>query len=170
MALGRLFALLLVMDGLASPSISFAQNFTSLQDFGIEQKRVMDEYPAVKLRALDKITARTQTFTARIGETVQFDSLFINVKTCQKAPPIEEPESAAFLQIWQMNPKSEESEWVFSGWMFASSPALSPMDHAVYDVWVLDCAGERPPEKALIETDASVDIPSESAPDSPPAE
>lgn len=98
----------------------------------------MEDYPAVKLQSLDKVTARTMTFEARVGSTVKFGPLYIKIQACRKAPPIEKPESAAFLQIWEKT-ASGESKWVFSGWMFASSPSLSPMDHPIYDVWVLDC-------------------------------
>lgn len=101
----------------------------------------MDEYPSVKLQSLDKITARTMTFEADVGSTLKFGPLFIRVQSCRKAPPIEQPESAAFLQVWEVTPE-EKAQWVFSGWMFASSPGLSSMDHPVYDVWVLDCLGE----------------------------
>lgn len=100
--------------------------------------REMESFPVVKLQSLDKITARTITFEARVGSTIKFGPLYIKIQACQKAPPVEPPESAAFLQIWQVTPKGG-SEWVFSGWMFASSPALSYMDHPIYDVWVLDC-------------------------------
>lgn len=108
----------------------------------------MIDYPIVKLQSLDKIPARTMTFEANVGSTVKFGSLYIKVQACRKSSPLEKPESAAFLQIWEMSAK-EEPEWVFSGWMFASSPALSYMDHALYDVWVLDCLtnkeGDAPP-------------------------
>ena len=98
----------------------------------------MIKYPVVRLRALDKITARTVSFDVNVGETVKFGDIYIRPQTCQEPPPIEEPESAAFLQIWE-RPNEDESKWIFSGWMFASSPGLSAMDHPVYDVWVLDC-------------------------------
>jgi hypothetical protein len=98
----------------------------------------MVEQPVVKLQSLDKVTARTMTFEVRVGSTVKFGPIYIKVQSCRKAPPMEQPESAAFLQIWEVTPR-DESKWVYSGWMFASSPALSPMDHPIYDVWVLDC-------------------------------
>lgn len=110
----------------------------------------MDEYPVVKLRSLDKISARTMTFEARVGSTVKFGPIYIKIQTCRKAPPIEPPEAAAFLQIWEVTPQ-EEARWIFSGWMFGSSPALSSMDHPVYDVWLIDClpykTGEEPVEE-----------------------
>jgi len=100
--------------------------------------REMTDFPVVKLQSLDKVTARTMTFEARVGSTVKFGKIFIKVQSCRKAPPIEQPESAAFLQVWEVTP-DDEAEWIFSGWMFSSSPGLSFMDHPIYDVWVIDC-------------------------------
>ncbi|MCC6598798.1 MAG: DUF2155 domain-containing protein [Alphaproteobacteria bacterium] len=100
------------------------------------------DYPIVKLRSLDKISARTAVFEAEVGSTLKFGKVYIKVQACRKTPELEQPESAAFLQIWEAPPEKSEktqSEWIFSGWMFASSPALSAMDHPIYDVWVLDC-------------------------------
>lgn len=103
-----------------------------------------EEYPSIKLRSLDKITARTLTFDAQVGNTVKFGDIYIKIQTCRKPPPVEKNESAAFLQIWQVNKIKKESKWIFSGWMFASSPALSGMNNSVYDVWVIDCFGKDP--------------------------
>jgi hypothetical protein len=111
--------------------------------------------PMVKLRSLDKVTARTEIFEANVGSTVKFGSLFIKVQACRKAPPIEQPESAAFLQVWEVDAQ-EEAQWVFSGWMFASSPGLSSMDHPIYDVWVLDCLEQKTPPKVESEADEAV--------------
>ncbi len=114
------------------------------------QSREMTEYPRVKLQSLDKATARTMTFEAEVGNTLKFGPLYIKPQSCQKSSPIDEPESAAFLQIWEVDTEGE-SEWVFSGWMFSSSPGLSSMNHAIYDVWVLEClknAGDETSEDA----------------------
>lgn len=100
------------------------------------------DHPIVRLRALDKVTARSQTFEARVGKVLQFGSIFIKARACRKTAPIEKPEAASFLQIWDYN-TADKPQWAFSGWMFASSPALSAMEHPIYDVWVLDCLDER---------------------------
>lgn len=92
----------------------------------------------VVLQALDKITARVSRITVPVGGTVSFGSLQITARACDKHPPEETPESAAFLQIIEVKP-GEAPVSRFSGWMFASSPALSAMEHPVYDIWVLDC-------------------------------
>ena len=107
--------------------------------------REMEDYPIVKLRSLDKVTARTMTFEADVGSTLKFGPLYIKIQSCRKAPPIEQPEASAFLQIWEVTPQ-DEAQWIFSGWMFASSPGLSSMDHPIYDVWVLDCLEKKGPE------------------------
>ncbi len=104
----------------------------------VKAQQEMTEYPRVRLQTLDKATARTETFNVRIGSTVKFGPLYIRPRVCKKSSPLEEPESASFLEIWEVN-SEDKAEWVFSGWMFASSPALSAMDHPIYDVWVLDC-------------------------------
>lgn len=118
----------------------------------------MEPQPVVRLRALDKITARTMTFEADVGSTVKFGPLFIKVRACHKAPPIETPEAASFLQIWENSLKDGKPQWVFSGWMFASSPALSPMDHPVYDVWLLDCLEEKTGTAPATEDEEEADV------------
>jgi len=101
------------------------------------------------LQGLDKITARISTIKVAVGETVNFGSLQITLKACDKHPPEETPESAAFLQVVEQKP-GEQPVTRFSGWMFASSPALSAMEHPVYDLWVLDCENKNgaAPEQA----------------------
>ena len=90
------------------------------------------------LQGLDKVTGRVQTIDAPVGATIHFGTLEIIARTCRKRPPEEQPESAAFLDIWEIKP-GEPATSLFRGWMFASSPALSALEHPVYDVWVLDC-------------------------------
>ncbi len=94
--------------------------------------------PAALLQGLDKITARISQFEAPVGTPVRFGTLSIRVRDCEKNPPEETPENAAFLEIDEVRP-GEARTRLFSGWMFASSPALSALEHPVYDVNVLDC-------------------------------
>jgi hypothetical protein len=95
----------------------------------------------VVLRGLDKITAHISTFEAPIGQTVTFGALQITARACDKHPPEETPESAAFLEIVEAR-AGEQPQSLFSGWMFASSPALSALENPIYDLWVLDCKNE----------------------------
>jgi hypothetical protein len=92
----------------------------------------------VLLQGLDKITARVSQIKVPVGGTVTFGALQITARACDKHPPEEAPEAAAFLEVVEVKP-DEKPVLRFSGWMFASSPALSALEHPVYDLIVLDC-------------------------------
>src|SRR5579859_2491971 len=91
------------------------------------------------LQGMDKVSGRIVKFEAPVGQSVRFGTLEIIVRTCRKHPPEDPPESAAFIDIWEIK-TGEAAASLFRGWMFASSPALSALEHPVYDVWVADCA------------------------------
>lgn len=109
------------------------------------------EHQVAVLQGLDKITARISPIFATLGLPTYFGSLEIVVRTCRETPPTEPPESAAFLEVRELPPnaadRDQEPEILFSGWMFASSPAVSALEHAVYDVWLVDC--EEPTNPSL---------------------
>lgn len=90
------------------------------------------------LRALDKVSTRATVLKAPVGRAIEFGRLTIVARRCVTRPPEETPESAVFLDIDKAGPAGLR-EPVFKGWMFASSPDLSAMEDAVYDVWVLAC-------------------------------
>lgn len=87
---------------------------------------------------LDKVTARVGEARVSVGEDWRIGSLAIVVRSCVRRVPPDDPESGAFLDITELRDNAPPSE-VFRGWMFASSPALSAMDHGVYDVWIKRC-------------------------------
>lgn len=97
----------------------------------------------VILRGLDKTTGRAIDVAAPAGMPVRFGTLTITARYCYTVPPEEPPETNAFLQIDDGRP-GETPKRVFSGWMFASTPALSALEHAVYDVWVINCRTDQP--------------------------
>lgn len=94
--------------------------------------------PVAVLRALDKMTARVEELDIRTDHPLKFGTLLITVRACRVTPPEETPEAAAFLEIGEFRPGEKETP-VFRGWMFASSPALSAMEHPVYDIWLIGC-------------------------------
>ncbi len=96
------------------------------------------------LQALDKVTARVSTFDAQVNEIVRFGALAIRVRHCDRTPPEERPESTAFVEIDELKP-GEEASVLFTGWVFASSPAVHAVEHPVYDVWLLECVNRPPP-------------------------
>jgi hypothetical protein len=101
------------------------------------------EYRTAVLQGLDKVTARVSTIRAPLDQPTQFGTLEVIARACRETPPTEPPESAAFLEIHELPPASDVNGApvdLFSGWMFASSPAVSALEHPVYDIWVIDCA------------------------------
>lgn len=103
---------------------------------------VVDNQTAL-LQGLDKVTARVSPVRAPLGIPTYFGTLEIVARSCRETPPTEPPESAAFLEIRELPPASDANAApvdLFSGWMFASSPAVSALEHPVYDIWVVDCA------------------------------
>lgn len=96
------------------------------------------------LQGLDKVTARISTHVVPLDEPMKFGSLEIVVRHCDRAPPEEPPEGKAFLEITEMR-EDEPPRRLFTGWMFASSPAISALEHPVYDVWVKECLLPDPP-------------------------
>ncbi len=104
----------------------------------------------VRLNGLDKITGRIMSFDAPVDTATLFGALKITARTCHKRPPEEMPETSAYLEIMDFGPASQPGtaaavgQPIFAGWMFASSPALSALEHPIYDVWVIDCIVSRP--------------------------
>lgn len=94
-----------------------------------------------ELRWLDKVTGRVQTADVPINRTIILGTLKFIVRDCVQRPPEDPPENAAYLDVSEVKPGQTPTP-VFTGWMFASSPALSAMEHPVYDLWVLDCKGD----------------------------
>lgn len=93
------------------------------------------------LQGLNKVTARISEVIVPVGEVVSFGNLHIRAEKCWKSNPTEEPESVALLEIFDHRP-DEVPQRVFKGWMFASSPSVSDLQHPVYDVIVLRCEME----------------------------
>ena len=105
--------------------------------------------PIASFSGLDKITGRITNFDVYINETVQFGALQLTPRVCYTRPPTETQRTSVFLEVDQVSLKGG-SQRVFTGWMFADSPALNAIDHPVYDIWLVDCKqqSDTPPPDA----------------------
>jgi hypothetical protein len=92
------------------------------------------------LQALEKITGRVRAIVAPFGVPVAFGALEITVRDCRIRPARDIPDSGAFLEVNERRAGETALARVFTGWMFAASPAVSALEHPVYDVWLLSCS------------------------------
>ena len=98
------------------------------------------EAKSAQIQTLDKITARISTLQVGLDNPVRFGTLEILVHRCAYRPPEESPEDAAFLTVRDVgHDPTLAPKIVFTGWVFSSSPAISGLEHAVYDVTLLRC-------------------------------
>jgi hypothetical protein len=112
--------------------------------------------PVATFAGLDKITGRITRFDVYIDETVLFGALELTPRACYTRPPTETQRTSAFLEVDQRSLQGTTKR-IFTGWMFADSPALNAVDHAVYDVWLIDCktSTDIPPPSARGTPEAS---------------
>jgi hypothetical protein len=95
-----------------------------------------------RLQALDKITARISTVEAPVGASRFFGTLEVTVNRCAFHPPEEPPENVAFITVYDRGYNGLEPKLIFSGWIFSSSPAVSALEHPVYDLTLLACIND----------------------------
>lgn len=128
-----------VEDSSAAPSAPPAAE-TAAPDKPAEEAPVY--YDTALLQGLKKVTAETSVVEAPVDQPIAFGTLTITVKKCVKSRPEDEPENTALILITDQKPDGSE-ETVFSGWMFSSSPALSALEHPVYDITMLECVAKK---------------------------
>ena len=103
-------------------------------------------YASAIIEALDKVTAESVRFEAPIGSAVRYKGLIYIVKACETTADDEpQPDVIAYMQV-RTNPSDAthtslavKSKEIFHGWTFASTPSLNPIQHPVYDAWVVAC-------------------------------
>ena len=100
------------------------------------------------LGLLNKRNNTSQDVEMRPGETQTFGDIRINLSACERTAPWEmQRETGAFIQVEVQPRGSDDFERIFSGWVFKNSPSLNVVEHAIYDVWVKDCAMSFPGEE-----------------------
>jgi hypothetical protein len=96
--------------------------------------------PTAVFSGLDKITGRIIAFEVEVDETVQFGALQLTQRVCYTRPPTESPQTTTFVEVDEVTLDNKYRR-IFTGWMFASSPGLHGIEHAIYDIWLTDCKG-----------------------------
>lgn len=101
---------------------------------------------AAVLQAIDKVTARSIRFVAPVGKPVRYQNLIFTVRACEMSAP-DEPREGAFAYLLidsQPRQPGAQGRQVFRGWMFSNSPGLHPLEHPVYDAWLVSCSAAPP--------------------------
>ena len=101
-------------------------------------------FPVAILQALDKVTAESMRFEAPVGQPIRYHNLVFTVRSCETTTPDEPTEDAiAFVEVEAQTPNPGHATAslrnVFKGWMFAAEPSVNPLQHPVYDAWLIAC-------------------------------
>ena len=91
------------------------------------------------LKILDKISSKITLVKLKIGDLVKFKDLSIKSLKCKNSKFDDNPEITAYIQVKDLTDENNNEVFVFNGWMFSSSPSITPFDHPVYDVWLVKC-------------------------------
>ena len=128
----------------ASSHSAKSSDDTSSASNYVPQKRT--RYASAIIEALDKVTAESVRFEAPINQPVRYKGLIYVVRACETTAPDEPaPDVVAYMQV-RTSPQAAtntsaeiHSKEIFHGWTFASAPSLNPIQHPVYDAWVIGC-------------------------------
>ena len=111
--------------------------YFSLFSFAFSQSNLEGTYTDIKI--LDKISSKNTLLKLKNGELVSFKDLSIKSLKCKNSEFDDNPEITAYMQVTDLNNSNNDEVFVFNGWMFSSSPSITPFDHPVYDVWLVNC-------------------------------
>ena len=96
------------------------------------------ESKKAKIKILDKITTKVETFEIKVNDSINFNSLFIEIFACYRNLPEDIPENYVLLKIYDKIINSEDKA-IYQGWMISSSPSTTPLEHPIYDLWLVEC-------------------------------
>ena len=113
----------------------------------------------VVILALNKVTGQSSQFKLKPGETVQFGLLDITAIMCRASAPNSQPDYAGLLDVHERLPDKEGVKPIFRGWMYASSPSVTALEHPIYDLTMVDCDIESPADKAKEKPEKKDDAP-----------
>ena len=111
--------------------------YFSLFSFAFSQNNLEGTYTDIKI--LDKISSKNTLLKLKNGDLVSFKDLSIKSLKCKNSEFDDNPEITAYMQVTDLNNSNNDEVFVFNGWMFSSSPSITPFDHPVYDIWLVNC-------------------------------
>ena len=91
------------------------------------------------IKILDKISSKNTLIKLKNREDTIYKDLLIKSMKCKNSEFDDNPEISAYIQVSDLTNKNKNDVFVFNGWMFSSSPSITPFDHPVYDIWLVKC-------------------------------
>ena len=92
-----------------------------------------------EIKILDKISSKNTSLKLKNGQLLKFKDLSIQSLKCKNSEFDDNPEITAYIQVRELSNQNNNKVFVFNGWMFSSSPSITPFDHPIYDVWLVKC-------------------------------
>ena len=92
-----------------------------------------------EIKILDKISSKNTSLKLKNGQLLKFKDLSIQSLKCKNSEFDDNPEITAYIQVRDLSSQNNDEVFVFNGWMFSSSPSITPFDHPIYDVWLVKC-------------------------------
>ena len=111
--------------------------YFSLISIAFSQSSFGGTYTDIKI--LNKISSKNTLLKLKNGDLVSFKNLSIKSLKCKNSEFDDNPEITAYIQVIDLNNSNKNEVFVFNGWMFSSSPSITPFDHPVYDIWLVNC-------------------------------
>ena len=140
---------------LSTPLINLDELKPSFEEIDNSKNEINDNYELIKKKkkiklnkklssakfiGLDKITAKTSEIEINLGETKKFGPFEIKVLKCGNIFSGEITDHVAYLQVKDLSVNENEKVFIFNGWTFSSDPSLTPFDHAIYDLQLINCS------------------------------
>ena len=115
------------------------ENTSTSQNLKEKKKNSSLKSSQAILIGLDKITAKSSKLVIKLNETKKFGPLEIKILKCGKVKVNNKTDSVAYMQVKDSTKNENEQVFIFNGWTFASDPSLTPFDHAIYDLQLVNC-------------------------------
>jgi hypothetical protein len=126
-----------ILVGKNSFFLYFLIFFFLFTSFSYSKSQLEGSFTEIKI--LDKISSKNTSLKLKNGQLLRFKDLSIQSLKCKNSEFDDNPEITAYIQVRDVSNQNNDEVFVFNGWMFSSSPSITPFDHPIYDVWLVKC-------------------------------
>ena len=126
-----------IQVGKNSFAVYFLIFFFLLTPISNSESKLEGSFTEIKI--LDKISSKNISLKLKNGKLLKFKDLSIQSFKCKNSEFDDDPEITAYIQVRDLSNQNNDEVFVFNGWMFSSSPSITPFDHPIYDVWLVKC-------------------------------